>query len=94
MSQEAVERALGGKLEDHFIEFGPPVAAASIAQVHKAVVLDNGVKKTVVKEEPSVKEETAAKPGAEQTKGMKPREVQGAKEFEKGLVLEESTIIT
>jgi ubiquinone biosynthesis protein len=46
-AREAVERALGGKLEDHFVEFGPPVAAASIAQVHKAYVLDNGVKKAV-----------------------------------------------
>ena len=46
-AREAVERALGGKLEDHFIEFGPPVAAASIAQVHKAYVLDSGVKKAV-----------------------------------------------
>ena len=43
----AVEQALGGKLEDHFVEFGPPVAAASIAQVHKAVVIDQGVRKTV-----------------------------------------------
>src|SRR4029078_7168267 len=43
-AREAVERALGGKLEDHFVEFGPPVAAASIAQVHKAVVVDNGVR--------------------------------------------------
>jgi ubiquinone biosynthesis protein len=46
-AREAVERALGGKLEDHFVEFGPPVAAASIAQVHKAYVLDNGVRKAV-----------------------------------------------
>lgn len=46
-AREAVERALGGKLEDHFIEFGPPVAAASIAQVHKAYVMDNGMKKAV-----------------------------------------------
>ena len=46
-AREAVERALGGRLEDHFAEFGPPVAAASIAQVHKAVVIDNGVKKPV-----------------------------------------------
>ncbi|MDX2287199.1 MAG: 2-polyprenylphenol 6-hydroxylase [Hyphomicrobiaceae bacterium] len=36
----AVEDAFGGRLEDHFVEFGPPVAAASIAQVHKAVALD------------------------------------------------------
>ncbi len=46
-AREAVERALGGKLEDHFVEFGPPVAAASIAQVHKAYVLEGGVKKPV-----------------------------------------------
>jgi ubiquinone biosynthesis protein len=43
----AIERALGGKLEDHFAEFGPPIAAASIAQVHKAYILDGGVKKAV-----------------------------------------------
>jgi ubiquinone biosynthesis protein len=43
----AVEESLGGKLEDHFVEFGPPVAAASIAQVHKAVTLENGVRRTV-----------------------------------------------
>ncbi|MEQ1670838.1 MAG: 2-polyprenylphenol 6-hydroxylase [Hyphomicrobium sp.] len=43
----AVERALGGKLEDHFIGFGPPVAAASIAQVHKAYVMQDGIKKAV-----------------------------------------------
>ena len=46
-ARSAVERALGGKLEDHFIEFGPPVAAASIAQVHKAYVMDGGLKKAV-----------------------------------------------
>ena len=39
-ARRAVEEALGGKLEDHFAEFGPPVAAASIAQVHKAVVIE------------------------------------------------------
>jgi ubiquinone biosynthesis protein len=36
----AVAEALGGKVEDHFAEFGPAIAAASIAQVHKAVVID------------------------------------------------------
>jgi ubiquinone biosynthesis protein len=46
-ARDAVERALGGKLEDHFIEFDPPVAAASIAQVHKAFVMEGGVKKPV-----------------------------------------------
>lgn len=46
-ARRAIEQALGGKLEDHYIEFGPPVAAASIAQVHKATVMENGVRKAV-----------------------------------------------
>ena len=46
-ARKAIEDALGGKLEDHFVEFGPAVAAASISQVHKAVVLDNGERRTV-----------------------------------------------
>jgi ubiquinone biosynthesis protein len=46
-ARAAVEEALGGKLEDHFVEFGPPVAAASIAQVHKAVVIENGQRRKV-----------------------------------------------
>ncbi|RTL69964.1 MAG: 2-polyprenylphenol 6-hydroxylase [Hyphomicrobiales bacterium] len=46
-ARRVVEEALGGKLEDHFVEFGPPVAAASIAQVHKAVVEENGVRREV-----------------------------------------------
>jgi ubiquinone biosynthesis protein len=37
-ARRAVESSLGGKLEDHFVSFGPPIAAASIAQVHKARV--------------------------------------------------------
>jgi len=41
-ARRAVEEALGGKLESHFADFGPPVAAASIAQVHKATVIENG----------------------------------------------------
>jgi len=44
-------------------------------------------KKTVVKEETSIKKEEAlAKPEAGRTKEMKPKEEQGAKEFEKSLV--------
>jgi ubiquinone biosynthesis protein len=39
-ARRAVEQALGGRLEDHFAEFKPAVAAASIAQVHKAAVFD------------------------------------------------------
>jgi ubiquinone biosynthesis protein len=47
-ARQAVVDALGGKLSDHFVEFGPPVAAASIAQVHRAVVLDpDGTRRTV-----------------------------------------------
>jgi ubiquinone biosynthesis protein len=46
-AREAVEAALGGRLEDHFSEFGPAVAAASIAQVHKAVVVEGGVRREV-----------------------------------------------
>ncbi len=46
-ARAAIEESLGGKLEDHFVEFGPPVAAASIAQVHKAVTVENGVRRTV-----------------------------------------------
>lgn len=39
-ARRSVEQALGGRLEDHFAEFGPAIAAASIAQVHKACVSD------------------------------------------------------
>ncbi|WP_247120942.1 2-polyprenylphenol 6-hydroxylase [Kordiimonas marina] len=40
-ARATIEAELGGKLEDHFSEFGQePVAAASIAQVHKAVTTD------------------------------------------------------
>lgn len=39
-AERAVVESLGGRLSDHFATFGPPVAAASIAQVHKATVTD------------------------------------------------------
>jgi ubiquinone biosynthesis protein len=39
-ARRAIEEALGGRLEYHFAELGPPVAAASIAQVHKGIVID------------------------------------------------------
>src|SRR3990172_5651366 len=46
-ARRAIEGALGGRLEDHFAEFCPAVAAASIAQVHKAVTVDDGVRREV-----------------------------------------------
>ena len=47
-ARRAIEEALGGKVEDHFVELGPPIAAASIAQVHKAQVIDkDGTRRTV-----------------------------------------------
>ncbi|MFC5069549.1 2-polyprenylphenol 6-hydroxylase [Flaviflagellibacter deserti] len=41
-AEESVERALGRTIENAFTEFGPPVAAASIAQVHKAEIRSGG----------------------------------------------------
>lgn len=42
-----VESSLGDTVAELYVEFGEPVAAASIAQVHKAVVLDNGERRDV-----------------------------------------------
>ena len=46
-ARRAIEAELGGKLEDHFTTFGPPIAAASIAQVHKATVTEDGQEREV-----------------------------------------------
>ncbi|MFO7477025.1 MAG: 2-polyprenylphenol 6-hydroxylase, partial [Methyloceanibacter sp.] len=50
-AKEAVEEALGQPIDTLFVEFGPPVAAASIAQVHKARVrgADGELKPVAVK---------------------------------------------
>ena len=37
---EAIEDSLGGRWQDHYAELSPPIAAASIAQVHKGVVVE------------------------------------------------------
>ena len=39
-SRAIISSALGKPVDDMFAEIGPPVAAASVAQVHKGVVLD------------------------------------------------------
>ncbi|MEZ5843289.1 MAG: 2-polyprenylphenol 6-hydroxylase [Hyphomicrobiaceae bacterium] len=46
-ARRAVEEALGGRLEDHFATFSAPIAAASIAQVHKATTIDGDVERRV-----------------------------------------------
>jgi ubiquinone biosynthesis protein len=43
-ARAAIEASLGGRLEDHFAEFSKPIAAASIAQVHKAVAIDKSTR--------------------------------------------------
>jgi ubiquinone biosynthesis protein len=49
-AKAAIEASLGGRMEDHFAEFGEPIAAASIAQVHPAWVEDaQGRRKVAVK---------------------------------------------
>lgn len=42
-----IEKQLGAPISELFVEFGPPIAAASIAQVHKATILEDGVEKQV-----------------------------------------------
>jgi ubiquinone biosynthesis protein len=42
-----IEAAFGAKLSSLFAEFGEPVAAASIAQVHRARVVENGEEREV-----------------------------------------------
>ncbi len=47
-ARKALEEEFGRKAEDLFDEFGPPIAAASIAQVHKAFVRDaSGTRKAL-----------------------------------------------
>jgi ubiquinone biosynthesis protein len=46
-AEAAVASALGKPLDEIYTSFGPPVAAASIAQVHKAETGDNGARTAV-----------------------------------------------
>ena len=46
-SRLAIESSLGRRLEDLFARFDPPIAAASIAQVHPAEVERNGTRRKV-----------------------------------------------
>lgn len=46
-AEATVIRAFGKPLSDVYVSFGPAVAAASIAQVHKAEVDENGTRKAV-----------------------------------------------
>jgi ubiquinone biosynthesis protein len=46
-ARKAIEESLGGRLEDHFAEFGPPVAGRLHRQVHKAVVGEGGTRREV-----------------------------------------------
>jgi ubiquinone biosynthesis protein len=50
LAVKSVEAAFGKKIDELFIEFGPPIAAASIAQVHKArVSTPDGERQVAVK---------------------------------------------
>jgi peptidoglycan-associated lipoprotein len=66
---------------------GKKIVSILVLMLCLGLTMAGCAKKTVVKEEPSIKKEEAlAKPEAGRTKEMKPKEEQGAKEFEKSLV--------
>ncbi len=46
-AKEIIKKNLGNEIFDSLINFGEPIAAASIAQVHKAQINDNGIIKDV-----------------------------------------------
>lgn len=46
-AEREIERQLGKPVTQLFKSFGPPIAAASIAQVHKATIIENGIEKEV-----------------------------------------------
>jgi peptidoglycan-associated lipoprotein len=66
---------------------GKKIVSMLVLMLCLGLIMAGCPKKTVVKEEPSMKKEEAlVKPESERTKEMKPKEEQGAKEFEKSLV--------
>jgi len=66
---------------------GKKIVSILVLMLCLGLIMAGCPKKTVVREEPSVKkEEGVAKREAERTKEMKAKEEQGAKEFEKSLV--------
>ncbi|MBN8533320.1 MAG: 2-polyprenylphenol 6-hydroxylase [Rhizobiales bacterium] len=46
-AERVISTALGKPITDIFASFGPPVAAASIAQVHRAEIIEDGVRRAV-----------------------------------------------
>ncbi len=48
-AKQAIEASLGRPIEELFAELGEPVAAASVAQVHKATLKDDPAKEVAVK---------------------------------------------
>ncbi|WP_336055611.1 2-polyprenylphenol 6-hydroxylase [Nitratireductor sp. CH_MIT9313-5] len=47
LARKEIEESLGKRIEDLYVRFDPPVAAASIAQVHPAEVIRNGERQKV-----------------------------------------------
>ncbi len=47
VARRAIAQSLGSDVDAVYSQFGPPIAAASIAQVHKAQVVDGGVTRDV-----------------------------------------------
>jgi ubiquinone biosynthesis protein len=44
---KAVEGSLGRRIDDLYVSFGPPIAAASMAQVHPAEIMRDGIRQKV-----------------------------------------------
>jgi len=64
LAEASITEELGGALSDHFISLGPAIAAASIAQVHQAMVAE----RTDTDDSPAVKQVAVKilRPGVEE----------------------------